>query len=87
MMNIGEKSLQKEKRFIMDDYIPIEPKYPAMLIKLKYEKGADTAIAQIHRQKYPDRLELYKGKLILVGLITIEPYRMTTWSSSITAVI
>ena len=49
-------------------YIPKEPKYPAMLIELKYEKAADTAIAQIRRQKYPDRLELYKGNLILVGI-------------------
>ena len=27
-----------------------------------------SAIARIHRQKYPDRLELYKGNLILVGI-------------------
>ena len=49
-------------------YIPKEPKYPAMLIEFKYEKDADTAISQIHRQKYPERLELYKGNLILVGI-------------------
>lgn len=49
-------------------YIPKDPKYPAMLIELKYEKDADTAISQIHRQNYPERLELYKGNLILVGI-------------------
>ena len=49
-------------------YIPKEPKYPAMLIEFKYEKDADTAISQIHRQNYPERLELYKGNLILVGI-------------------
>ena len=49
-------------------YIPKEPKYPAMLIEFKYEKDADTAISQIHRQNYPDRLELYKGNLILIGI-------------------
>ena len=49
-------------------YIPKEPKYPAMLIELKYEKDADTAISQIHRRNYPERLELYKGNLILVGI-------------------
>ena len=49
-------------------YLPKDPKYPAMLIELKYEKNADTAIEQIHRQKYPDRLELYQGNLILVGI-------------------
>ena len=49
-------------------YIPKNPKIPAMLIEFKYDKDADTAISQIHRQKYPDRLELYKGNLILVGI-------------------
>ena len=49
-------------------FIPKKPDIPAMLIELKVEKDADTAISQIHRQKYPDRLELYKGKLILVGI-------------------
>lgn len=49
-------------------FIPKKPDLPAMLIEFKYEKDADTAIAQIHRQKYPDRLELYKGNLILVGI-------------------
>lgn len=49
-------------------FIPVKPDIPAMLIEFKYEKDANTAIAQIHRQKYPDRLELYKGNLILVGI-------------------
>ena len=49
-------------------FIPKKPDIPAMLIEMKYEKNADTAIAQIHRQKYPDRLQLYKGNLILVGI-------------------
>ena len=49
-------------------FIPKKPDIPALLIELKYDKNADTAIAQIHRQKYPDRLQLYKGNLILVGI-------------------
>lgn len=49
-------------------FLPKKPDIPAMLIELKYEKNANTAIDQIHRQKYPDRLELYKGNLILVGI-------------------
>ena len=51
-------------------YIPA-PGYqdkPAMLIELKYNKNVDGAIAQIHRQQYPERLEHYKGKLLLVGI-------------------
>ena len=49
-------------------FLPKKPDIPAMLIELKYEKNANTAIDQIHKQKYPDRLELYKGNLILVGI-------------------
>jgi len=49
-------------------FIPKKPDIPAILIELKYEKNADAAIAQIRRQNYPDRLELYKGNLILVGI-------------------
>ena len=48
--------------------IPKKPNLPAILIELKYEENAETAISQIHRQKYPDRLALYKGNLILVGI-------------------
>ena len=39
-----------------------------MLIELKYNQDANTALAQILRQKYPARLEQYKGNLILVGI-------------------
>lgn len=49
-------------------FIPKNPDIPALLIELKYDESADSAIAQIHRQRYPDRLELYKGNLILVGI-------------------
>ena len=49
-------------------YLPKQPNIPAMLIELKYDENADSAISQIHRQKYPDRLEHYKGNLILVGI-------------------
>ncbi len=49
-------------------FIPNNPDKSAILIELKYEEDADTAIEQIHRQKYPERLEHYKGNLILVGI-------------------
>ena len=51
-------------------YIP-RPQYadkPVLIIELKYEKDADGAIAQIKRQQYPDRLEAYKGNILLVGI-------------------
>lgn len=49
-------------------FIPKTPDKIAMLIELKYDEDADTAIAKIHRQKYPERLEHYIGNLILVGI-------------------
>ena len=49
-------------------FIPKKPDIPALLVELKYEEDADTAIEQIRRQKYPERLEHYKGNLILVGI-------------------
>ena len=41
---------------------------PAMVIELKYNKDVDTALSQIKKQKYPDRLEHYKGNMLLVGI-------------------
>ena len=49
-------------------YIPKRPVHPALLVELKYRQDADTALDQIIRQKYPSRLEHYKGNLILVGI-------------------
>lgn len=51
-------------------YLPA-PKYPdkpALVIELKYEQTAKTALSQIKRQKYDERLEHYKGNILLVGI-------------------
>jgi hypothetical protein len=47
---------------------PKDSDKPALLIELKYNRSADTAISQIKRQQYPDRLEHYKGNILLVGI-------------------
>ena len=47
---------------------PEYPDKPALLVELKYNKTADTALAQIKRQQYPARLRHYKGNLLLVGI-------------------
>ncbi len=47
---------------------PQYPDIPALLIELKYDKGADTALSQIKRQDYPARLEHYKGNILLVAI-------------------
>ena len=46
------------------------PRYdkPAMIIELKYDKDADTAIKQIKEKKYFFGLEKYLDNLLLVGI-------------------
>ncbi|MCD8365895.1 MAG: ATP-binding protein [Clostridiales bacterium] len=41
---------------------------PAMLIELKYDKNADTAIRQIHENRYDGDLKKYYGDLLLIGI-------------------
>ncbi|MBQ9212065.1 MAG: AAA family ATPase [Clostridia bacterium] len=41
---------------------------PALLVELKYNQEADTALNQILRQEYPDRLIHYQGNILLVGI-------------------
>lgn len=41
---------------------------PAMIIELKYDKDADTAIKQIHDNRYGGDLKKYFGNLLLVGI-------------------
>ena len=41
---------------------------PALVLELKYDKDADTAIAQIKRKKYPAKVAQYTGELLLVGI-------------------
>lgn len=51
-------------------YIP-SPRYPdkpVLLVELKYEKTTDTALDQIRKRNYPQRLEHYKGNILLVSI-------------------
>ena len=41
---------------------------PALIVELKYDKTADTAIQQIKDRKYAQALEGYKGEVLLVGI-------------------
>lgn len=47
---------------------PKHPEKPALLVELKYNQSAEAAISQIKRQNYPERLEHYKGNILLVGV-------------------
>lgn len=41
---------------------------PAMIVELKYNKNADTAISQIHRKEYQGRVLEHTDNLLLVGI-------------------
>ena len=41
---------------------------PAMVVELKYNKDADSAISQIKRKQYPKKLLEYTSNLLLVGI-------------------
>ncbi|MCD7956450.1 MAG: ATP-binding protein [Lachnospiraceae bacterium] len=41
---------------------------PAIIVELKYDKNADTAIRQIHENRYDGKLKDYFGNLLLVGI-------------------
>ena len=41
---------------------------PAIIVELKYNQDADTAISQILRKQYPAKVADYSGELLLVGI-------------------
>ena len=41
---------------------------PAMVVELKYNKSADTAIKQIKEKRYQGALSVYSNKILLVGI-------------------
>lgn len=41
---------------------------PAMIVELKYNKSAESAIQQIKDKNYPDCLKDYSGEILLVGI-------------------
>lgn len=47
---------------------PRHPDKPCLVVELKWNAGADTALAQIRDRRYHGRLEHYLGNLLLVGI-------------------
>ncbi len=41
---------------------------PALVIELKHNKSADTAIEQIKNKKYTEKVAEYSGEILLVGI-------------------
>lgn len=62
------RELPTGKGFADLAFIPFNPKDPALLIELKVDLSAKTAIDQIYSRNYPSSLEKYKKNLILVGI-------------------
>lgn len=42
--------------------------YPALVVELKWNKSADTALQQIEDRFYPDSVRSYTGSILLVGI-------------------
>lgn len=42
--------------------------YPALVVELKWNKNAQTAIQQIKEKKYPASIEHYTGNILLVAI-------------------
>ena len=42
--------------------------YPALVVELKWNQTAETAMQQIKEKKYPDSLRGYTGNLLLVAI-------------------
>ena len=49
-------------------FIPFVPDIPAMIIELKHNKCAESALDQIKEKKYFDSLKDYEGGLLFVGV-------------------
>ncbi|MCR5103556.1 MAG: ATP-binding protein [Eubacterium sp.] len=47
---------------------PTSPNHIPMIIELKWDKTADTAIKQIKDKNYPEVFNSYKGEVLLVGI-------------------
>ena len=42
--------------------------YPALVVELKWNQNAQTALDQIRDKKYPASIEAYTGDILLVGI-------------------
>ena len=49
-------------------YIPFVPDFPALIIELKRNDSADSAIDQIQRKEYFRSLDNYSGEILFVGI-------------------
>ena len=62
------KEMTTGKGFADVVFIPFVPDMPAMIIELKHNKCAESALDQIKEKKYFDSLKDYQGGLLFVGV-------------------
>ena len=62
------KEMTTGKGFADVVFIPISDNIPAMVIELKHNKSADSALDQIKAKKYFASMQHYTGDLLLVGI-------------------
>ncbi|MBQ9505410.1 MAG: AAA family ATPase [Lachnospiraceae bacterium] len=62
------KEMTTGKGFADVVYIPFKEEIPAMVIELKHNRCAESALMQIKEKKYFASLEHYSGALLLVGI-------------------
>ena len=62
------KEMATGKGFADVVYIPFVDDMPALIIELKHNKCAESAIDQIRNRQYFDSLSHYNGELLLVGI-------------------
>ncbi|HAV00018.1 MAG TPA: AAA family ATPase, partial [Lachnospiraceae bacterium] len=62
------KEMTAGKGFADVVFIPFVPDLPAMIVELKHNKSAESALDQIKDKKYFDSLKDYKGGLLFVGV-------------------
>ena len=64
---VAGKNLRRAARNLA--LIPLPSRgLPAVLVELKWDKNADTAIKQIHNRKYTSAFDHYHGEIVLVGV-------------------
>ena len=56
------------KGFVDMVYVPLAKDLPALIIELKHNKCAQTALSQIKEKKYFDSLKKYSGNMLFVGI-------------------
>jgi len=62
------REMPSGKGFADLTFIPVETDKPAMIIELKFNKTAQTALDQIKAKEYPESLSAYSGDILLVGI-------------------